>query len=186
MMKMLVRPVAIVFLWVTACHAQGARFFPKSSFGGYLQMDFAGPHNEWDLNRCAANAGAPSNGGFNAPCSAFARAALGGRLEFKPINVGPFKRLYLYFAPRSFFGDNLPQTRYSQSFNGIGMEKTYGLIYELSRGFEAVLIHHAKMTWFGKYQKFLGPADLNNNPYGQFNSVGIRWKFGTFRYRREE
>jgi hypothetical protein len=167
-------------------HAQQEKFFPKSSFGGDVEFDFATPHNEWDLNRCAASAGAPSNGGVNAPCTAFARAALGTHIQFKPINIGPFRRLYVFASPRSFFGDNLPQTRYSMSLNAIGMEGEYGLIYVLPRGFEAVGTQHPKMYWFGKYQKPLGAADLSNSPYGQFNSIGVRWKFGTFRSLRPE
>jgi hypothetical protein len=109
---------------------------------------------------------------------------LGGRFEFKPINVGPFKRLFVFVSPRSFFGNNLPQTRYSLSLNAIGVERETGLIYVLPRGFEATLTQHAKMYWFGKYQRGLGAADLHNNPYGQFNSIGVRWKFGSFRSLR--
>jgi hypothetical protein len=175
--------LALILVPVLAkiAYTQDAKLFPKSSFGGFLEFEFAPPHNEWDLNRCAANAGSPSYGGAGAPCTAFARGMLGTRLEFKPINVGPFKKLYVFIAPQSFFGDNLPQTRYSFSFDAIGLDRTDGLIYELPAGFEATLTQHAKMYWFGKYQKSLGPADLNNSPFGQFNSVGLRWRFGTFR-----
>jgi hypothetical protein len=178
--------LTVVFLAAMIGHAQQAKFFPKSSMGGDLEFDFAAPHNEWDLNRCSANAGAPSNGGTSAPCTAFARAALGTHFQFKPVNVGPLKRLFVFVSPRSFFGDNLPQTRYSMSLDAIGLEREYGLIYVLPHGFEAVLTQHAKMYWFGKYQKSLGAADLNNSPYGQFNSIGLRWKFGTFRSLRSE
>jgi hypothetical protein len=174
----------VVFLVTTFSHAQEGKFFPKNSFGGFAQFDYAPPHNEFDLNRCAADAGSPSNGGPSAPCTGFARAALGGHLEFKPINIGPFRKLYIYVSPRSFLGDNLPQVRYSQSFDAIGLEMSYGLIYELPRGFEAILTQHPTMHWFGKYQKPLGAADLHNNPYGQFNSIGVRWKFGTFLSQR--
>jgi hypothetical protein len=174
----------LAFLLVNISSAEDVKFFPKSSIGGYLETEFAAPHNEWDLNRCAPNAGIASNGGPNAPCTAFARAALGGYLELKPINAGPFKRLYVFVSPRSFFGDNLPQTRYSFSLNGIGMERENGLIYILPHGFEATLTQHAKIYWFGKYQKALGAADLHNSPYGQFNSIGVRWKFGSYRSLR--
>jgi hypothetical protein len=166
--------------------AQEPAFFPKNSFGGFAQFDYAPPHNEWDLNRCSAGAGSPANGGVSAPCSGFARAALGGHIEFKPINVGPFKRLYLYLSPRIFMGDNLPQVHYSQSLNAIGMENSYGLAYDLTHGFEAVITAHPKMHWFGKYQSSLGAADLSNNPYGQYNSIGVRWRFGTFLRSRME
>jgi hypothetical protein len=89
-------------------------------------------------------------------------------------------------SPYFFFGDNLPQVRYSQSLDAIGLQMNYGLSYELPHGFEALLTQHPKMYWFGKYRKPLGAADLNNSPYGQFTSIGVRWKFGTFLTRRVE
>jgi hypothetical protein len=174
----------IFFLLVIAAHAQEGKFFPTKDIGGEFEFEFAAPHNEWDLNRCAVNAGAPYNGGAGAPCTAFARGALGARVEFKPVNIGPFSHLYVFMSPRTYFGDNLPQVRYTMSFEAIGMERTDGLIYVLPRGFEAVLTQHAKMYWFGKYQHNLGAADLGNSPYGQYNSIGVHWRFGTFRSTR--
>ncbi len=160
---------------------------PRNSFGGYVQFDLAPPHNEWDLNKCAPNAGAPANGGINAPCGAFARTSLSGYIEFKPVNWGPLKNLYFFATPRFFFGDNLPQTRYSASFNPIGIERTGGFIYELPAGFELRLVQHSKMIWLNKYRRPLGRADLGGDgPFGQFNTVGIRKRFGTFRFRRGE
>ncbi len=159
--------------------------FPKSSFGGYTQFDLAPPHNEWDLNRCAANAGAPEFGGTSAPCAAFARWSLGGYIEFKPINWGKLKHLYFWGSPNFFFGNNLPQTLYTWSFSAIGFERVGGFYYELPWGLEARITGHSKMHWFGKYQHSLGGADLRGDgPFGQYNSIGIRWKFGTFRSGR--
>lgn len=180
-MKLVPRILTLALILANISFAEEARFFPKSSIGGYVESEFAGPHNEWDLNRCSVTAGVASNGGPHAPCTAFARAALGGYFEFKPVNVGPLKRLFIFVSSRSFFGDNLPKTRYSLSLDAIGLEKEYGLIYVLPRGLELTFTQHTKMQWFGKYQKHLGAADLYNSPYGQFNSVGVRWKFGSFR-----
>jgi hypothetical protein len=167
--------------------AQEGRFFPKKSFGGYVQFDVAPPHNEWDLNRCDASAGAAGNGGVSAPCGAFARTALGGYFEFKPINIGPLKNLYFWGAPRFFFGNNLPQTNYTASFDPIGFERIGGFIYMLPWGLEARLTGHSKMHWFGRYQTQLGAADLRGDgPFGQFNTIGIRKNFGTFRNQRHD
>jgi hypothetical protein len=161
------------------------KFFPKKSFGGYVQFDLAPPHNEWDLNRCDASAGSPANGGVNAPCTAFARWALSGRIEFIPINWGPLKKLYFWGAPRFFFGRNLPQTLYTASMGAIGFEREGGFIYELPWNLEARFTAHAKMHWFGKYQTTLGAADLHGDgPFGQFNTIGIRKNFGTYRTER--
>ena len=57
--------------------AQERMFFPRDTFWGYAQFDFAGPHNEIDPNICRADAG--NFGGKNAPCSEFARYMLSGR-----------------------------------------------------------------------------------------------------------
>jgi hypothetical protein len=167
--------------------AEDLKFFPKSGIGGYVDFGFAPPHNEWDLNRCNANAGAPANGGVNAPCTAFARSAPSGYFEVVPISWRRLRRLSAFGSPRFFFGDNLPQTHYTASFNAIGLEMTTGLRYQLPRGFEMLLVSHEKMHWFGKYQGGLGAADLHGDgPYGQYNSIDVRWKFGSFNAPRHE
>lgn len=186
-MKRVFATVALVVILAVGTQAQESKVFPKNSFGGYINFDVAPPHNEWDLNRCDASAGSAANGGVNAPCAAFARAALGGHIEFKPINWGPLKRLYFFATPRLFFGNNLPQTLYSGSFDPIGFERGGGFIYELPWGLEARLTQHSKMHWFGKYQGNLGAADLHGDgPFGQYNTIGIRKNFGTFRTQRHE
>ncbi len=159
--------------------------FPRSSFGGYADFELAPPHNEWDLNRCDASAGAAQYGGTSAPCAAFARWSMGGYFEFKPINWGKLKHLYFWGTPKFFFGNNLPQTLYTASFSAIGFERVGGFYYELPWGLEARITSHSKMHWFGKYQTTLGGADLHGDgPFGQYNTVGLRWKFGTFRNGR--
>jgi hypothetical protein len=175
----------VPILATTLCHSQDFKLLPRNTMGGYLDFGFAPPHNEWDLNRCNANSGSPANGGVNAPCSAFARSALSGHFEIVPFSYGPLKKLLVFVEPQFFFGDNLPQVHYTESFQAIGVSVSTGLIYELPRGFEARLVSHEKMHWFGKYQGLLGPADLRGDgPYGQYNSIDVRWKFGTFNSRR--
>jgi hypothetical protein len=179
--------VFVVAILAGVGQAQEPRFFPKNGIGGFADFAFAPPHNEWDLNRCSANAGAAANGGVNAPCTAFARWALGGHFEVVPFSFWRLRRLSVFAAPRFFFGDNLPQTLYTASFQAIGLEMTTGLRYELPRGFEVLLISHEKMHWFGKYQGTLGAADFRGDgPYGQYNSIDVRWKFGSFNTQRHE
>ncbi len=186
-MKCILALLSVVFAVVAVEAQEGVRFFPKNSFGGYVQFDVAPPHNEWDLNRCDASAGSVANGGVNAPCTAFARTALGGYFEFKPINWGPFRKLYFWGAPRFFFGNNLPQTNYSASFDAIGFERVGGFIYMLPWDLELRLTGHSKMHWFGKFQAPLGEADLHGDgPFGQYNTIGIRKNFGSFRNQRHD
>ena len=104
-----------------------------------------------------------------------------GRLsEFKPLNWSVFKRLYVFASPRFFFGDNVPQTRYTFSFDPIGVDQSYGLIYDLPRNFQMRLTQHAKMDWLGKYTGNLGRGDLGGDgPYGQNLNVGVRYNYRT-------
>jgi hypothetical protein len=177
---------AVVFFLALTGHGQVSEIlFPKKSFGGFAEFDIAPPHNEWDLNRCSPAAG--SIGGRNTECAAFARSALGGHLEFKPLDWFVFKRLYVFAAPRFFFGDNVPQTRYTWSFDPIGVMNSYGAYFDLPRNFQVRLAQQAKMAWLGRYGKNLGPADLGGDgPFGQNMSIGVRYNFGTFTQQRHE
>jgi hypothetical protein len=185
-MRKIVASAVLVFCSALASYGQVAEIlFPKKSFGGYGQFDIAPPHNEWDLNRCSPAAGTID--GRNTACAAFARSALGGYLEFKPLNWSVFKRVYVFGSPRFFFGDNVPQTRYTASFDAIGVMNTYGLIVDLPRQFQVRVTQQAKMAWLGKYGGNLGRADLGGDgPYGQNMSVGVRYSFGSFAHQRHE
>jgi hypothetical protein len=178
----------IVLSLTLASYGQKSKIlFPLDSFGGYADFNIAPSHNEWDLNRCSPGVGSASGGGPSTACGAFARAALGGYLEFKPLNWSVFKRLYVFGSPRIFFGDNVPQTRYTFSFDPIGVDQSYGLIYDLPRNFQMRLTQHAKMDWLGKYTGNLGRGDLGGDgPYGQNLNVGVRYNFGTFKAQRHE
>ena len=160
------------------------KLFPLDSFGGFADFNVAPSHNEWDMNRCSPGSGSIPGG---MSCGAFARSSLGGYLELKPINWSVFKRLYLFGSPRFFFGDNVPQSKYTFSFDPIGVERTLGIIYEFPRNFQMRLTQHAKMDWLGKYSGYLGKADLGGDgPYGQNLSIGVRYNFGTFTKQRHE
>ena len=170
---------------VLASYGQEAQdmrtFFPKNGFGGFAEFELAPPHNEIDLNRCAASAGNPLLSGPGTPCTAFARYVIQGTLDFRPVYWGMFKRVRVFTNPRFFFGNNLPQTRYSASFSAIGIDRTLGVIYEAPRNFEIRLTGHSKLTWLGKYGSPLGPADLRGDgPYGQYNTISLRRNFGTY------
>jgi len=178
----------IVFSLALTSYGQITKaLFPLDSFGGYGDFNVAPSHNEWDLNRCSAAAGSSSMGGTATACGAFARSSLGGYLEFKPLNWSVFKRLYVFGSPHFFFGNNVPQVRYTFSFDPIGLDRSYGLIYDLPRNFQMRLTQHAKMDWLGKYTGNLGPGDLGGDgPFGQNLNIGVRYNFGTFRTQRHE
>jgi hypothetical protein len=187
-MRETAKAAGIVFLLCLSAYGQLPKLlFPLNSFGGFGDFNVAPSHNEWDLNRCSPAAGSPSVGGVNTPCAAFARASLGGYLELKPLNWSIFRRLYVFGSPRFFFGDNVPQTRYTASLDPIGLDKTFGLIYDLPRNFQMRLTQHSKMDWLGKYGGNLGAADLGGDgPFGQNLNIGVRYNFGTFTRQRHE
>ncbi len=95
-------------------------FFPKDWYYGWAEFDLAPPHNEIDPNLCAANAGL--YGGVNSKCNAFARWQISGSIELRPIGQTIARRLMFFYDPNFLFGRNVPQTLYTWSFDGIGME----------------------------------------------------------------
>ena len=160
---------------------QERMFFPRDMFWGYAQFDLAPPHNEIDPNLCAANAG--QYGGVNAPCSMFARYMLGGVLEVRPFGRGIFRRFMLWGEPNFLFGENIPQTLYTWSWDAIGIEHSWGAAIYLGKGFEFRVTQHFLFDRLGSRDTNLGQADLGNNgPWGRYNSVGVRKYFGTRRW----
>jgi len=157
-------------------------FFPKNWYWGWAQFDIAPPHNEIDPNLCAADAGAPQYGGVNAPCSAFARYMISGNLEIYPIGRTIARRLMFFYEPNFLFGKNLPQTLYTWSWSGIGMEYQWGVGVNLPKGFQFRFTQHPTIQRFGSRDQPLGPAWLGSNgPWGQYNTLGVRKYFGTRR-----
>jgi hypothetical protein len=147
---------------------------------GYAEFEVDPPHNERDLGRCAAGAGA--YGGAEAPCAAFVRYALGGYVEFQPLTrkLGPLplNKVIFILEPKFFFGRNVPQFRYSASMAPILLERSIGVGIELPKNFEFRAIQH-RNSWLGRYTGYLGAADHGpNGPYGLFASFGLRWYFG--------
>jgi len=156
-------------------------FFPSDAFWGYAQFDLAPPHNEIDPNLCAADAG--KFGGVHAPCNAFARYMLSGLLEVRPFGRGQLRRFMLFGEPAFLFGRNVPQTLYTWSFDGIGVEHSWGAAIYLGKGFEARVTQHFLFDRFGARDRNLGPADLGpNGPWGRYNAIGVRKYFGTRRW----
>jgi hypothetical protein len=155
-------------------------FFPKGWYWGWGQFDLAPPHNEIDPNLCASNAGAPQYGGVNAPCSAFARYQISGSVEIRPIGRTVARRLMFFYEPNFLFGKNLPQTLYTWSWSGIGMEFKWGVGLDLPKRFEFRFTTHPKLVRFGSRDQPLGPAWLGpDGPWGQYNTIGIRKYFGS-------
>jgi hypothetical protein len=164
----------------TPSSPQERMFFPKDWYWGWAQFDLAPPHNEIDPNLCAANAG--QFGGVNAQCNAFARYMLSGTIEIRPFGRNVFRRLSFFFDPNFLFGKNVPQTLYTWSWDGIGMEYAYGFGVNLPKRFEFRFTAHPNMARFGSRDEPLGPAWLGpNGPWGQYNAIGVRKYFGTRR-----
>ena len=179
--------VGFFFVWSAgSLFAQERLFFPTQGVGGYGEFALAPPHNEIDLNRCSASAGAPVYGGQHAPCTAFARYMTGGYLEARLTSRGFAKHLILFVEPRAFLGKNLPQTSYTWSLDGIGWDGYLGAIFEIPHNLELRIVEHTKFHWMGKYNRSLGAADLGGDgPGGQFSAIAVRWKFGTWRAGRQ-
>ena len=145
--------------------------FPKNFIRGYTEFAVAPPHNEPDLGRC----------GQTNTCSAFARWILGGYIEIQPFARTPLKHVYFFYEPRFFFGDNIPQVRYTASFNPFAMERTLGAAIELPKHLELRITNHG-VTSFDPFDRILGPDDSgpDKEPLGIYNTIGVRWYFGGY------
>lgn len=145
--------------------------FPRDFVRGYVDFALAPPHNEPDLGRCNA---------FKNPCFAFARYVLTGYVEIQPFARGPLKHFYAFFEPRTFFGHNLPQKRYTASMDPIAIERIFGAGLELPKNFEMRITNHA-VTSFRQYSKTLSPTDSGpDKPLGIYNTISVRWNFGGY------
>jgi hypothetical protein len=182
MSAVLVLIVSTVLQAQQPSHAATDRmFFPSDTFWGYGQFDIAPPHNEIDPNVCRADAG--HFGGANAPCNAFARYMLSGLVEVRPFGRGPFRRFMLFGEPRFLFGKNVPGNLYTWSFDGIGVEHSWGAAIYMGKGFEMRVTQHFLFDRFGARDRNLGPADLGpNGPWGRYNAIGVRKYFGSRRW----
>jgi len=162
--------------------ASSPRLFPKGWVRGFVDFGVAPPHNEPDLGRCVAAAG--TFGGRNAPCTAFARFVGSGYIELQPLNTTPLRRVFLFGEPRLFFGRNLPQVLYTFSARPMAFDRSVGVGFDLSKGFELRLTQH-QVAWVGRYQNYLGPADQGKTgPLGLYATVSVRWYFGGYRGHR--
>jgi hypothetical protein len=150
----------------------GPLLFGKGFLRGYMDFELAPPHNEPDLGRC--NQPQPT-------CSAFARYMASGYIEFQPFARTPLRHAYVFFAPRFFFGDNIPQTSYTYSAAPLAWERLLGLAIALPRHFELRITNHNVQS-FSPFDKSLGAFDSgpNKEPLGIYNTVGIRWYFGGY------
>jgi hypothetical protein len=153
---------------------KGRLLFGKDFLRGYTDFEIAPPHNEPDLGRC--NQPQPT-------CSAFARYIIGGYLEFQPFARTPLRHAYFFYQPRFFFGDNIPQVKYTWSMAPLAYEKTLGLAIALPKHFELRLTNHG-VTSFPPFNVSLGPYDSgpNKEPLGIYNTVGVRWYFGGYEH----
>jgi hypothetical protein len=136
-------------------------FFPKDWYWGWAQFDLMPPHNEIDPNLCAANAG--NYGGVNSKCNAFGRYMLSGTIELRPFGRNVFRRAMFFFDPNFMFGKNVPQTLYTWSWDGIGMEYAMGVGVDLPKRFQFRFTAHPNMVRFGSRDQPVGPAWLGPN-----------------------
>ena len=145
--------------------------FPKNFIRGYTDFSVAPPHNEPDLGRC----------GQTNTCTAFARWVLDGYIEIQPFGRTPLKHVYFFYEPRFFFGDNIPQVRYTASFHPLAMERTLGAAIELPKHLELRITNHG-VTSFDPFDRILGPDDSgpDKEPLGTYNLVSVRWYFGGY------
>ena len=152
----------------------GPLLFGKDFLRGYTDFEIAPPHNEPDLGRC--NQPQPN-------CSAFARYIIGGYLEFQPFARTFLRHAYFFYEPRFFFGDNIPQVKYTYSMAPLAYEKTLGLAIALPKHFELRVTNHG-VTSFPPFNVSLGPYDSgpNKEPLGIYNTVGVRWYFGGYEH----
>ncbi len=150
----------------------GPLLFGKGFLRGYADFELAPPHNEPDLGRC--NQPQPN-------CSAFARYMASGYIEFQPFARTPLRHAYVFFAPRFFFGDNIPQVNYTYSASPLAWERLLGLAIALPKHFELRITNHNVQS-FSPFDKSLGAFDSgpNKEPLGIYNTVGIRWYFGGY------
>ena len=150
----------------------GPLLFGHGFLRGYTDFEIAPPHNEPDLGRC--NQPQPT-------CSAFARYIIGGYLEFQPFARTFLRHAYFFYEPRFFFGDNIPQVKYTWSMAPLAYEKTLGLAVALPKHFELRITNHG-VTSFPPFNVNLGPYDSgpNKEPLGIYNTVGVRWYFGGY------
>jgi len=151
-------------------------WLPKGNWiYGYAEFDLAPPHNEPDPNFCAANAG--QYGGANSQCNLFARYLLGGQVYVRPFGKTALRRVKIFYDGKFIFGNNVPQFKYTWSWDGIGWEKAWGADVYLGRRFDLRVTQHFLFQRFGS--RPLGPGYLGpNGPWGRYFTVGVRKYFG--------
>ena len=167
----------------TASAPDAPMLFPRHWVRGYVDFQVAPPHNEPDLGRCFASAA--TFGGVNAPCAAFARYLVGGYVELQPFGRTALKHVFLFAKPMASLGNNIPKLSYTWVATPIALDNTFGIGYELPRGFEVRAVQH-EITWLGRYRNYLGYGDLGpGGLYGNYTTVGARWNFGGYERMHE-
>jgi hypothetical protein len=115
----------------------------------------------------------------NAPCAAFARYVLSSYVEAHPFKRTQLRRVFIFIAPRSYFGNTVPQFSATHAFTPIAFENLFGGGVALPKNFEFRVVHHS-LSWLGRYGNGLGQGDLGGaGPYGSYTTLGGRWHFGS-------
>lgn len=168
------KPAENPTFWVPAPEERW--WLPKGNWiYGFAEFDIAPPHNEPDPNLCAANSG--DFGGANATCNAFARYLIPAEITVRPFGKTALRRVKIFYDGTFIFGNNVPQFKYTWSWDGIGWEKAWGADVYLGRRFDLRVTQHFLFQRFGS--RPLGPGYLGpNGPWGRYFTVGVRKYFG--------
>lgn len=149
-----------------------------SMLRGYGDFSLAPPHNEPDPGICGTTS--PTG---TIPCTAFARYVAYGHIEIRPFINWPkvlgvqLNSVYLFSDASLLLGNNVPKQNYTWSADAIGLDKSWGLVIALPRGFEVRVTQHPPFSAYQRYNQssgYIGP----NGPWGRFSTVGVRKYFG--------
>ena len=166
--------IGVMALAPCAIAQETRAFFPEGWVRGYLNFEFAPPHNEPDLGSCTVPTSTSSR------CAAFARYVWVGYVELQPFGGPYLRRLFVFADPKVYGGDNLPGLSYTASGSPIGWERTFGAGIILPKNLELRVTHH-DVQFFGKYTGTNSVTNLSRNgPLGLYTTVGVRWYFGKY------
>jgi hypothetical protein len=88
------------------------------------------------------------------------------------------RRVALFFEPKVFLGNNVPQQHYNADASLILWESYAGFGIQLPKHFEFRFTLHG-VNLLGRYSGPGGAATLRSDgPYGNYATVGLRWYFG--------
>jgi hypothetical protein len=101
-------------------------------------------------------------------------------MELQPFGRTALKHVFLFAKPLVSLGNNIPKLSYTWAATPIALDSTFGVGYELPKGFELRATEH-DIYWLGRYKNYLGLGDLGpGGLYGNYTTFGARWNFGGY------